>query len=369
MNQGRTVFAQLIKLSFSQRIQSLRSALWRQQECALVLLLGSVSHHGFRPTYLSRKLARHRSLSSRSAPQALSLPASVAPVKRSTLADANETRDWRIYRDFAQSLIEIARPLYAHSELGLELEATAYAFDATTIDLCLSLFPWAKFRKHKGAIKLHTLLEIHSAIPVFIAITAGDVHEVNLLDELTPEPGSFIVMDRGFIDFQRLYRLHTALAFFVIRTKSNLAFRRRYSHPHDRATGVRSDQTIVLTGPLTSKLYPLALRRVHYYSAETGAASGAANEQLFNPAIDSRGSLSLPLANRIVLQMDQATSAHQKLFRHFRQQRQDPNLDRGHCLCAGSNCQKALGPEARSLHFATDSKSHSFRENAHFKLA
>jgi len=190
------------------------------------------------------------------------------PVKRSTLADANEQRDWRIYRDFAQSLIQIARPLYAHSDLGLELEATAYAFDATTIDLCLSLFPWARFRRRKGAIKLHTLLEIHSSIPVFIAITAGEVHEVNLLDELTPEPGSFIVMDRGFIDFRRLYRLHTGLAFFVIRTKGNLAFRRRYSHPHDRATGVRSDQTIILTGPKTAGLYPLALRRVHYYSAE-----------------------------------------------------------------------------------------------------
>ena len=194
---------------------------------------------------------------------------SIEPVKRATLADANETRDWRIYRDFAQSLIQIARPLYAELELGLELDATAYAFDATTIDLCLSLFPWAKFRKHKGAIKLHTLLEIHSAIPVFIAITAGNVHEVNLLDELILEPGSFIIMDRGFLDFQRLYRLQTELAFFVIRTKSNLRFRRRYSHPHDRATGVRSDQTIVLTGPLTSTLYPIALRRVHYYSAET----------------------------------------------------------------------------------------------------
>jgi hypothetical protein len=190
------------------------------------------------------------------------------PVKRSTLADANEKRDWRIYRDFAHSLIQIARPLYAHSELGLELEATAYAFDATTIDLCLSLFPWAKFRRRKAAIKLHTLLEIHSAIPVFIAITGGGVHEVNLLDELQPEPGSFIVMDRGFIDFQRLYRLHTALAFFVIRTKGNLAFRRRYSHSHDRLTGVRSDQTIILTGPKTATLYPTALRRVHYYSAE-----------------------------------------------------------------------------------------------------
>ena len=191
------------------------------------------------------------------------------PVKRATLADANETRDWRIYRDFAQSLIQIARPLYAHSELALELDATAYAFDATTIDLCLSLFPWAQFRKHKSAIKLHTLLEIHSAIPVFIAITSGAVHEVNLLDQLEPEPGSYIIMDRGFLDFQRLYRLQTALAFFVIRSKSNLQFRRRYSHPHNRVTGVRSDQTIILTGPKTATLYPLALRRVHYYSAET----------------------------------------------------------------------------------------------------
>lgn len=191
------------------------------------------------------------------------------PVKRTTLADANETRDWRIYRDFAHSLIQTARPLYAQSELGLELDSTAYAFDATTIDLCLSLFPWAKFRKRKGAIKLHTLLEIHSAIPVFIAITAGNVHEINLLDALEPEPGSFIVMDRGFLDFQRLYRLQMALTYFVIRTKSNLAFRRRYSHPHDRSSGVCSDQTIVLTGPKTATLYPIALRRVHYYSTET----------------------------------------------------------------------------------------------------
>src|SRR5467141_3290051 len=155
-------------------------------------------------------------------------------VKRSTLANANESRDWRIYRDFAQSLIRIARPLYAHSELAQALDATAYAFDSTTIDLCLSLFPWAKFRKRKGAIKLHTLLEIHSAIPVFIAITAGSVHDVNLLDALIPEPGSFIVLDRGYIDFERLYRLHTALAFFVIRAKDNLTFRRRYSQAHDR---------------------------------------------------------------------------------------------------------------------------------------
>ena len=267
MNQGRTVFAQLISFlshnEFNRCVtryggnKSVRSfSCWNQ---FLTMAFAQLTYReSLRDIEVCLAAQRHKLYHS----------GIIGPVKRSTLADANEKRDWRIYRDFAQSLIQIARPLYAHSDLGLELAATAYAFDATTIDLCLSLFPWAKFRRRKGAIKLHTLLEIHSAIPVFIAITAGEVHEINLLDELTPEPGSFIVMDRGFVDFQRLYRLHTALAFFVIRSKGNLAFRRRYSHPHDRATGVRSDQTIILTGPKTANLYPIALRRVHFYSPE-----------------------------------------------------------------------------------------------------
>ena len=191
------------------------------------------------------------------------------PVRRSTLADANETRDWRIYADFAQSLIQIARPLYVGTDLGLELDATAYALDATTIDLCLSLFPWAKFRRAKGGIKLHTLLEIHSAIPVFIAITEALLHDVNVLDLMPPQPGSFIVMDRAYVDFARLYQLHLALTFFVIRAKDNLSFRRRYSHPADRRTGIRSDQTIALAGPKSSLLYPVALRRVSFRSPET----------------------------------------------------------------------------------------------------
>jgi len=191
------------------------------------------------------------------------------PVRRSSLADANERRDWRIYAEFARTLIEIARPLYADTDLGLDLDATAYALDATTIDLCLSMFPWARFRKAKGAIKLHTMIEIHSSIPVFIDITHGKVHDVNVLDILTPEPGSFLVMDRGYLDFGRLYALHQALAFFVTRAKSNLQFRRQYSHSVDKSSGVRSDQTGILTGPLTSTLYPVALRRVTYYSVET----------------------------------------------------------------------------------------------------
>ena len=189
------------------------------------------------------------------------------PVKRSTLAEANEARDWRIYADFAHSLIAIARPLYADEDLGLDLDATVYALDATTIDLCLALFPWAHFRRAKGAVKLHTMIDLRGAIPVFIDVTDGKVHDVNVLDVLVSAPGAYLIMDRGYLDFARLYQLQQALSFFVIRAKCNLQFRRRYSHPIDQATGVRSDQTIVLTGPKTAMLYPMPLRRVSYYAA------------------------------------------------------------------------------------------------------
>ena len=190
------------------------------------------------------------------------------PIKRSTLADANEGRDWRIYADFAQSLISIARPLYADEDLGLDLDASIYALDATTIDLCLALFPWAHFRRAKGAVKLHTMIDLHGSIPVFIHITHGKVHDVHALDLLLPEPGSYIVMDRGYLDFERLYQLHQLLSFFVIRAKSNMQFRRRYSNVVDHSTGVRSDQTIMLTGPRSSRLYPVPLRRVSFYATE-----------------------------------------------------------------------------------------------------
>ena len=189
-------------------------------------------------------------------------------VKRSTLAEANEQRDWRIYADFAQTLIARARPLYADEDLGLELDATIYALDATTIDLCLALFPWAHFRRAKAAVKLHTLLDLRGSIPAFIDITHGKVHDVTVLDQLIYEVGAYLIMDRGYLDFARLYRLQQAAAFFVIRAKGNLQFRRRYSHPIDKRSGVRSDQTIVLTGPKSSQLYPAPLRRVSYYAAE-----------------------------------------------------------------------------------------------------
>ena len=191
-------------------------------------------------------------------------------ISRATLADANERRDWRIYADFAQVLIQEARRLYTGESLGLDLDQTVYALDATTIDLCLALFPWARFRRTKGAIKLHTLLDLQGNIPTFVRITPGAVHEVNLLDELLPEPGSIYVLDRGYTDFRRLYLWHQAQAFFVIRGKKGLDFRRRYSHPVDRSTGLICDQTILLQGPRTATLYPEALRRIRVQDPETG---------------------------------------------------------------------------------------------------
>jgi hypothetical protein len=189
-------------------------------------------------------------------------------ISRNNLAHANETRNWRIWADFAQVLIHTARRLYADDPFGVELDQTVYAFDSTTIDLCLSLFPWAKFRKHKAAVKLHTLIDLRGNIPSFIQITDGKVHDVNVLDDLVPEPGSFYILDRGYLDFERLYHLHQALAFFVIRSKSNLQFRRLYSHPVDKSTGVLSDQTIVLTTFYAAKAYPEKLRRVRYFDRE-----------------------------------------------------------------------------------------------------
>ena len=189
-------------------------------------------------------------------------------VSRSTLADANENRDWRIYAEFAQILIQQARELYHDEDLGIELSDTVYALDSTTIDLCLSLFPWAFFRKRKGAIKLNTLLDLRGNIPTYLWITEAKLHDVNILDLLIPEPGSIYVMDRGYIDFERLYSLNLAKAFFVIRAKSNFQFRRLYSHFIDKTTGLRCDQTGVLTGFYSAQHYPDKLRRLKFFDSE-----------------------------------------------------------------------------------------------------
>jgi len=189
-------------------------------------------------------------------------------VSRSTLADANENRDWSIYADYAQVLISIAKDLYINDEFGVELDQTVYALDSTTIDLCVSLFPWAKFRNHKSAVKLHTLMDLRGSIPSFIKITDGKVHDVNILDDLIPEPCSFYVMDRGYLDFARLYTIHQCSAFFVIRSKVNLRFCRLYSHPVDKSLGLICDQTIKLVGIVSSKGYPEKLRRIKYFDTE-----------------------------------------------------------------------------------------------------
>ena len=190
-------------------------------------------------------------------------------VSRNNLSNANERRDWRIYAEFAQVLIAEARRLYTDEDLGVDLNATVYALDSTTIDLCLSVFPWARFRRTKGAIKLHTLLNLHGAIPEFVLILDGKLHDVHALDHLIPCPGAYYIMDRGYLDLGRLYRLHTARSLFVTRTKANFKFRRRYSHPVDRTTGLICDQTVLLSTFYPAKAYPEPLRRIKFFDVTT----------------------------------------------------------------------------------------------------
>jgi len=191
-------------------------------------------------------------------------------ISRSTLADANEKRDWRIFSDFANVLIAQATELYAGEEFGVQLKEAAYALDSTTIDLCLALFPWAKFRRAKAAVKLHTLLTLRGNFPAVVIVTPGSVHDVNILDELCFEPGAFYIMDRAYLDFSRLHRLHLSGAFFVTRAKQNARFVRRYSHPADKSSGIRFDQTVTLYGFVSHRHYPDPLRRIKYRDQETG---------------------------------------------------------------------------------------------------
>jgi transposase len=268
MNQGRTVFAQLI--SFLPDREFRRCVSRYDGDCHL---------RGFScwDQYLAmafaqltyRESLRDIEACLRAMGTKLYHMGFQGKVARSTLADANEARDWRIFADFAQVLIRTARPLYATDPIGVDLDNSLYALDSTTIDLCLSLFPWAKFRKHKAAVKMHTLLDLHGNIPTFIRVTDGKVHDVNILDEILPEAGAFYVMDRGYIDFERLYVFTLSAAFFVVRTKENVLLQRRYSQPVDKSTGVRSDHTVVLTTIGSATAYPDALRRISYFDAET----------------------------------------------------------------------------------------------------
>jgi hypothetical protein len=189
-------------------------------------------------------------------------------VSRNNLANANNTRDWRIYGDFALGLMPEASRLYAEEDLGVDLSATVYALDSTTIDLCLSMFPWARFQHTRGAVKIHTQMNLRGSIPEYIYLSDGRLHDVNLLDQLIPLPGAYYIMDRGYLDFNRLYRINNFKAFFVVRSKTNIQFKRRYSHPVDRATNLICDQTVVLTGMFTPGYYPEPLRRVKFFDDE-----------------------------------------------------------------------------------------------------
>jgi len=208
-----------------------------------------------------------------------------SPISRATLAHANRERDWRIYADFGQRLIRQARELYRDEPFALDLSTSVYAFDSTTVDLCLSLFPWAQFRRHKSAVKIHTLLDLRGSIPVSVYVTGGQVHDVNLLDQMVPESGAIYVFDRGYLDFARLYILTQAGAFFITRSKQHAQYYRRQSHPVDKSAGVRSDQTVVFTGPRTSLRYPGPLRRIHYYDREKDLRLIFLTNKFFLPAL------------------------------------------------------------------------------------
>lgn len=268
MNLGKTIFAQLIKFlpiyEFRQCIQRYQGtykvqtfSCWDQFLCMAFAQL----------TY--RESLRDIEVCLRARQEKLYHMGIRSSISRSTLAYTNENRDWRIYADFAQVLIQEARSLYLHDSFGVELEQAAYALDSTLIDLCLSLFPWAQFRKRKGAVKLHTLLDLRGNIPTLIIITHGKIHDVNILDELPLEAGAIYILDRGYLDFGRLYMIHRSLAFFITRAKSNFDFQRLYSQPVDKTTGVQADQIITLHGFYAQKDYPEKLRRIRYVDMQS----------------------------------------------------------------------------------------------------
>src|SRR5207302_1817999 len=289
-------------------------------------------------------------------------------VSRSTLADANENRDWRIFAAFAQVLIGIARPLYAHDPMGVDLEQSLYALDSTTIDLCLSLFPWARFRKHKAAVKMHTLLDLHGNIPTFIRVTEGKLHDVNILDELLPEAGAFYVMDRGYIDFEP-FHLHALLRLlrrayqrerpastplFAPGRQSHRPAIRPHRHPHRDRFG---------QGVSRSAAAPHLLR------CRERKAAQVPHQQFCAACTDDRANLQMPLAGGVVLQVDQAAPANQSVLRYQRECREDSNLDRRLRICARGHRPEASRPGGEPLPNSTDFESYAFRKNAHFTSA
>ena len=365
MNLGRTVFSQLISFLPDREFRRCVSRYdgdrrWRGFSCWDQFLCMAFAQLTYRESLRDIE-ACLRSLGAK-----LYHMGFRSQVARSTLADANESRDWRIYADFAQVLIRIARPLYARDPIGVDLHQSLYALDSTTIDLCLSLFPWAKFRRRKAAVKMHTLLDLRGNIPTFIRITAGKTHDVNILDEFLPEAGAFYVMDRAYIDFERLFVFTLCSSFFVVRTKKNILLQRRYSHPVDKSTGLRSDQTVILTAIESAKAYPDSLRRVSYFDAATNKRLKFLTNNFALPALTIAEIYRSRWQGGAVLQVDQAALADQEVLRHQRERREDPDLDRRLGVRAGGDRAQEVGSGGESLPNPTDSQRYAFRENAHF---
>jgi len=356
MNQGRTVFAQLMdelpKYAFDKCVRcyagNKHARTLPTYEHFLVLAFAQLTY---------RESLRDIETCLRALGSKLYHSGIGQSTARSTLADANEKRDWRIFSDFAHVLIEQATQLYADEPFGAELKQAAYALDSTTIDLCLSLFPWAKFRRRKAASKLHTLLALRGNFPTVVILTTGKVHDVNILDQLAYEPGSFYIADRGYLDFARLYRLHLSGAFFVTRAKKNSRFRRRYSRPVDKTTGLRFDQTVVLSGCYSQQQYPEALRRIGFRDPQTGKFLVFLTNNFTEPA------LTIAQLYRCRWQ------ANQSLLRHFRECGAHPSLGRHFGVHPGGHCQKAAGPLGQPIHHFTNSEPITFRKNAHFTSA
>jgi hypothetical protein len=364
MNLGRTVFSQLIAFLPD-----------REFRRCVALYSGDHRPRGFScwdqflcmafAQFTYRESLRDIEACLRSSPDKLYHMGIRGRISRSTLADANESHDWRIFADFAQILIARARLLYAHDPFGAERQMSAYALDSTTIDLCLTMSPWARFRERKGAVKMHTLIDLHGNIPLFVCVTDGKVHDVNILDQIAPEAGAFYVMDRGYLDFERLYRLTLAAAFFVTRTKENVLLQRRYSHPVDRTSGVKSDHTVMLTAPGSLKHYPAALRRVRYFDAEHQRFLVFLTNNFELPGTHHRQPVQVSLAGGTVLQVDQATLAHQGLFRHQPERRENPDLDCDLDLRAGCHHQEGTRFVGQPLPNPTGCQRHDFRAPAH----
>jgi hypothetical protein len=362
MNQGRTVFAQLMQLAphnaFRRCVERYdgnrrvrRFTCWDQ---FLSMAFAQLTY---------RESLRDIEACLNAAPERLYHLGFRGNVSRSTLADANENRDWRIYADFAQVLIHEARQLYADDSFGIELKQTVYALDSTTIDLCLSLFPWAHFRRTKAAIKLHTLLDLRGSIPTFIRMTDGKVHDVNILDELIPEPGSIYVMDRGYVDFDRLHTFTRSQATFVTRAKKNLRFRRRYSASVDRSTGLVCDQTIILTVAASAEAYPDTLRRIRYKDSETGKTLVFLSNNFVLPALTISELFRFRWQIELFFKWIKQLMRIRTVYGTSEKRGEVSDLDRHLGLSPGGDPRQTPRRRTGSLHNSTDPQCHPLRED------